>query len=255
MGGGHGQLIIIDGIKDDVSKLIDEHFYIESEKKFNKLKQASIEELRSFFSYVSYSFSVDWSKYEVQTTILFSEEGNAQCILFNFNINYIDWSKPYTLYEFIEVHSQIISETKNVIYDIATDVREEWVGRFFGLKVIIENTTEPLYKYIDFSLEKLKEVHFIALEILDNKYPSEGITVWYQFPNEIRTVCNQYLMYFAQFLEDLGISAETSLKEQANQVLFTVTPKDKKQALDEIYKALAIYIEASNEEISKNIAG
>jgi len=249
--------IIIDGIKDNVSTLINDHFYIESEDTFIKLKQASIQELKNFFSYFSYSFNVDWSQYQVQTTIAFLKESDIryveQYVLINFKISYIDWSKLYTLHEFIEVHRQIISESKDVIYDIVTDIREEWSGNFFGLKVIIENTTEPVYKYVDFALEKLKEVHLLAIEILNNKFSSDSISVLYQFPQEIRAACNQYLMYFAQFLQDLGISAKTSLKEQANQVLFTVTPKDKRQALDVIYKALAIYIEASNEEISKNI--
>jgi len=40
------------------------------------------------------------------------------------------------------------------------------------------------------------------------------------------------LIYFAQFLADLGIDATTELKETAADVLFTVTPKDGSEALD-----------------------
>jgi hypothetical protein len=168
-------------------------------------------------------------------------------------VNYIEWKKSYSIHEFIETHKQAIDDIDSIKYVEIDDAREEMSGNFFELKVLIENISEPIVEYIDFALEKLREIHLLSLGILHNKYPSEGISVWYQFPQEIRAACNQYLMYFAQFLEDLGISAETSLKEQANQVLFTVTPKDKEQALDVIYKALAIYMEASNEEVSKNI--
>jgi hypothetical protein len=45
-----------------------------------------------------------------------------------------------------------------------------------------------------------------------------------------------------QFLEDLGVKADAEIKEDAQKVLFSVTPKDGVTALEKIRQALAIYI-------------
>ncbi len=64
----------------------------------------------------------------------------------------------------------------------------------------------------------------------------------FEFPNEISSACKQYLLYFTQFLQDIGINATSSLKEDAGKVLFSVTPTDNSEALDKIREALAIYL-------------
>ena len=69
-----------------------------------------------------------------------------------------------------------------------------------------------------------------------------GFTKRFEFPEEIRNSCEQYLLYFAQFLLDLGINVNANLKEESGKVLFSVTPTDETQALDKIREALAIYL-------------
>jgi hypothetical protein len=51
-----------------------------------------------------------------------------------------------------------------------------------------------------------------------------AVTAVFEFPAPIKSACEQYLLYFAQFLRDLGIEAEAELKEEAGRVLFSVTP-------------------------------
>jgi hypothetical protein len=70
-----------------------------------------------------------------------------------------------------------------------------------------------------------------------------SVVSFFEFPEAVRPACEQYLLYFGQFLRDLGINAETELKEQASKVLFTITPKDRGQALDSIREALSCYLE------------
>ncbi|HYJ88718.1 MAG TPA: hypothetical protein VEW46_21810 [Pyrinomonadaceae bacterium] len=60
---------------------------------------------------------------------------------------------------------------------------------------------------------------------------SDSVSALFEFPEEVRLPCEQYLQYFAEFLRDLGVNANTSLVQQAGQVLFTVTPTDQEQAL------------------------
>jgi len=73
--------------------------------------------------------------------------------------------------------------------------------------------------------------------------PNKLVRVQFNFPVSIRNACEQYLIYFVQFLSDLGIDAGAELKEEAHGVLFTVKPRDQSQALEQIWKALEIYLQ------------
>ena len=73
---------------------------------------------------------------------------------------------------------------------------------------------------------------------------------YFNFPEEVRVPCEQYLLYFAQFLRDLGVNADTALTHEAGQVLFTVTPEDKEQALDKIRATLEVYLHLPSSPVS-----
>jgi hypothetical protein len=71
---------------------------------------------------------------------------------------------------------------------------------------------------------------------------NDSIDLVFNFPEEIKTQSEQYLLYFAQFLQDLGINATSNLKDEAEKILFSVTPTDDIEALDKIREALAVYL-------------
>lgn len=71
----------------------------------------------------------------------------------------------------------------------------------------------------------------------------KGVLTVFEFPPTVKNACEQYLLYFVQFLRDLGIDAEAELREEANSVLFEVTPTDEKQALEQIRAALGVYLQ------------
>jgi len=60
-------------------------------------------------------------------------------------------------------------------------------------------------------------------------------------------------LYFGQFLQDLGVRAETALTHDAGEVLFTVTPTDQQEALGKIKDALDLYLELPSSPISDTI--
>jgi hypothetical protein len=74
--------------------------------------------------------------------------------------------------------------------------------------------------------------------------------VFFDFPESISVACEQYLLYFGQFLKDLGVSAETALTHEAGQVLFKVIPIGRKEALEKIRSALDLYLELPSSPIS-----
>lgn len=75
------------------------------------------------------------------------------------------------------------------------------------------------------------------------KLHSEDIVGVFNFPEEIRFACQQYLAYFAQFLRDLrGIEATSELREEGGKTLFSVIPQNDFEALDNIKELLITYL-------------
>lgn len=70
----------------------------------------------------------------------------------------------------------------------------------------------------------------------------DGVDVHINAPPHLRSAYLQYMSYFSQFLNDIGLEVETSSKETAGQVLFSVTPLTKKTTLDAIRRALDVYL-------------
>jgi hypothetical protein len=89
----------------------------------------------------------------------------------------------------------------------------------------------------------INEVHTQVLKRLGVRLNDRAVVASFKdFPKEVRTYCEQYLMYFIQFLLDLGVDATSELRHEAGRVLFTVTPSNEHEALDKIRAALDIYL-------------
>jgi hypothetical protein len=69
------------------------------------------------------------------------------------------------------------------------------------------------------------------------------LTTLFDLPEEVRVPCEQYLLYFSEFLRDVGVDALTELEhDDAGHVLFSVRPRNRDQALEKIKEALELYL-------------
>lgn len=82
----------------------------------------------------------------------------------------------------------------------------------------------------------------IAAQLAVSDSGRNALRAIFSFPEEIRIPCEQYLLYFGQFLRDVGIKVTTDLTHDAGIALFTVTPSEPYEALDAIHRALIIYL-------------
>ena len=99
----------------------------------------------------------------------------------------------------------------------------------------------------------LREVHKEAVSRLILRNNSGSVMASFKdFPKEVRTYCEQYLLYFIQFLQDLGIDATSEIKHASGRVLFTVTPHNENEALDKIRTALNIYLRLPSNPVSND---
>lgn len=134
--------------------------------------------------------------------------------------------------------------------------RERWKNGQFNFEFKHNDSTEVTFisikftepasnKTIDEYLNPYKQVlesnHKDILNYFLTKF-NQSILASFNFPDLVKTSCEQYLLYFAKFLNDIGINATSVLKEESGKVLFSVTPTDDKTALEKIREALAIYL-------------
>jgi hypothetical protein len=96
----------------------------------------------------------------------------------------------------------------------------------------------------------IRPIHEEIVSSLTSRLSNNSISLSFDFPEEVKVPCQQYLLYFAQFLKDLGVETNTALTQEAGQVLFTVTPDNKEQALDKIRVALEIYLQLATTPVN-----
>jgi len=147
------------------------------------------------------------------------------------------WRTSFTYQEFFEV---FIKEIRKKKIDWYFDKPKENEFIFVYRKINSLNST--VISEIEKSLEEIKICIENTLKIVNLRTEENSLTGSFDFPDELKVPCKQYLLYFAQFLKDLGINANTNLKEEAGKVLFSVTPIDNIEALDKIREALAVYL-------------
>ncbi|MEM8896003.1 MAG: hypothetical protein AAGC88_15595, partial [Bacteroidota bacterium] len=104
--------------------------------------------------------------------------------------------------------------------------------------------------YSDLTIQDVRIIENRIREFLDRKFEqlqslhdSEPVLHSFQIPEEFRLSAEQYLLYFIQFLKDLGIEATGGIEQDGAHTLLKVVPDDKEVALDEIRKALETYLQ------------
>jgi hypothetical protein len=245
--------LVIDGKVDETTDVFSGMLIMESRETFDKLISLSHDDLSKLGHIFKYTYEESWC--EIPISISFSTivvKGDDASILIIPLIDSSQWNKRFSIFNLANSYREICKTIEGATFYGDDELIKE--DNVFGIEVIIKDLSIPIKKYIDLALDSFQKVHLLSFELLSSQLPTDGLTTFFAFPPEIKSVCNQYLMYFAQFLADLGIEANTTLKEEANRVLFTITPKDKEQALDVIYEALAVYLNSSNEDINNGLS-
>jgi hypothetical protein len=113
----------------------------------------------------------------------------------------------------------------------------------FGFSIIIRDPSLPLSEELAHWVGVVHPFLEHARTVLSAEVQRDTLITLFDFPPALSTACEQYLLYFVQFLRDLGIEAEGDVRHRANQVLFSVRPQEGAEALDRIREALAIYLQ------------
>lgn len=175
------------------------------------------------------------------------ESGGFEISL-NYFYRYHEWKFLWSTNEFQRELQQVIDNSPEIKWEASQETA--FFDNEFSIIFKVKNPENTVKTEAATCLEVVKELHRATESSLKSKLRRESVMMHFDFPEEVRVPCEQYLLYFAQFLRDLGVQADTALTHEAGQVLFTVTPADKEQALDKIRAALNAYLHLPSNPIS-----
>lgn len=219
----------------------------------------NVESNSCFFSYTIHTSYVDpdYLKYSEENPPIFEDFINQtheyvskdNYVSASLNFKYSEWKKLYSINEFqIFLHKLVLS---NLYLELNTNIYfadPEPYDQLEALTIEFRNLKEldSPSTYLESLMPILKDLIQEAITKLDSQHSLDIYSTYFNFPEEYKTSCKQYLMYFAQFLLDLGISVNTELKDTKEGTFFSVIPEDKNQAIENIKELLVEYLNAPN---------
>lgn len=242
--------IIVNGIYDkdsycsELSSKVDVSIY--NEKIIALLMNKKINDIFSCFNqlkiplhkrfYPKSISEVDWSYIKLDNR----EKGYV--IRFKFQYDNEEWRNPYSLKEFGDQMESMCSELDFINYE----QDDELISNGFIIWKQIKNIEELLCDLVE---SYSQEVNSIFDKVIENLYTNNlhnSINFEFSVDNNIKIACEQYLIYFIQFLEDMGIQASSQITNESHKILFSVTPDDPKIALEQIKESLDLYLQLPN---------
>lgn len=184
-----------------------------------------------------WSFHVDQPEWPLDEITLFPSNG---LLSFYFRTDLSRWDRGWSFAEYAEAVREAVAtlEHEGVTWKQDDELIANGFRIFCAGNVPSGPVEEPIVRYE----AVVRAIHDSAVGALQAGGDQNAAVYEFEFPASLRTACEQYLMYFAQFLSDVGVSATTDLRHVAGTVLFSVTPDDPDVALANVHEALGIYL-------------
>jgi hypothetical protein len=229
--------VLFDG-SEIIGAIANKREYVELDKHFNvycserRFGETLIPLVEKDFSQID-SLKIDnwnqWGDFGVELAIY---ETSFDITGF-FRLIHTSWNQPYNFDDYFIEFSRLSG-----LRQFAINLNERDSNKQIELDCSLDfPLLDDVYKIENLILE----FHNHAVKSLISKNLKSVNTI-FEFPHELEIPCEQYLLYFAQFLNDLGVNATSNIKHEAGKVLFSVTPTDSIDALDKIREALAVYL-------------
>jgi hypothetical protein len=123
---------------------------------------------------------------------------------------------------------------------------------WFKYRVIVEYSNLGGDTIGEIVAPRLSQVRRVESDVARVDYTASGdsLVANFSFPPEVKSSCEQYLLHFVDFLREIGVEATADIHESAGNVLFSVTPVEKRHALENIRAALEMYLRLPGSELS-----
>ncbi len=181
--------------------------------------------------------ALKWGYLHINDIRISTQTGQVEFIYFR-RLSLTEWKEPFSFEEYIIKFLELGKNYAGMHISLDREPRVD-------ISIVRASLSSPQYSISD-ELERCsntilqldKEVRASLLSELRK----DSMLTYFDFPEEVKMPCEQYLLYFIQFLRDLGVEATAEIQHEVGQVLFAVTPTDKETALDKIRVALEIYM-------------
>lgn len=131
-----------------------------------------------------------------------------------------------------------LSEFYNCKIDPRRDIDDGYLFSEFTL--YFKDGVNSLDSIINYSINEILNYHTNIFSSAKENY-FEAI---FDFPEEYQSILKPYMLYFEEFLNDLCIESDVSIRKEGLDTILSVEPKNKDEALEKIADALKMYITA-----------
>lgn len=237
-------VVLIDGIQVTegitVNKYGSQSITVEVPEVAKRFFEKRFCDLPEKFDILHLPYSMEYIKFIDEVVIRGFLNEDEKEISFNFEFDAGNWTGIWGIRDYVEELERITKEHAESNVTIEIDKDEVITG--FWLTFPIRDMQAIIEHTVAFLQATLIQFHQTAVTNLIARAQPESLVMWFDFPEVVRVPCEQYLLYFVQFLKDVGLDATADLKHEAGQVLFSVTPIDGQQALANVRQALEIYL-------------
>lgn len=187
-------------------------------------------------------YDADWCEYVYRVELLAPAKNSTRPQLkFEFSLETEEWDRPWSIARLAFTVGDVVKKLAIAGLSSYRD-DEDFVTNGFGIVCEIADTNVSVGTTIERWEPALANVMTRVSQELLHGSRQGALTEIFDFPEEVSVACQQYLIYFGQFLADVGIEATVQIDQQADHVFFSVTPKDKHDALEVIRSMLDSYL-------------
>jgi hypothetical protein len=230
--------LLIDGVQDESTQIMTDvntyQLHTSNLKLIENLRTWSIERLKeSQISMIRYDLNEN--EYFEQVIYLFISGKKDWTIELGLYPKMRNWDKFYNLRDYVH-------EIENLCHgDIQLDGVDE-LEEGYGIRLIIDDQLVTFGSYLDTLLTAFAKIEKEAEIKMYEKLNKSTFISFFKFPTEYEVACKQYLIYFIEFLRDLGVEATSKLSTEQAKTVFMVKPIDKHLALETIKDLLSLYL-------------
>ncbi len=203
---------------------------------FGSMSFSCLTEEFKIFHFQADSPHCDWIDVDIYSK---QSHTNEDVIQLSIRVETEHWKEPYSIWEFAKKLEELVTTSgwDDVRYFQEDD---DFITNGFGICYLVKDNAIIVQDIVSRNLERVNQVIKDAKASLLETNPS--LSIPFTFQEEVRIPCEQYLLYFSQFLSDLGIQATNDISHAGEVTLFSVKPESKEHALEVISDALASYL-------------
>lgn len=203
------------------------------------LRRVSIQELPEFIGHLGVPSPILWHLFTSRVIV----RPQHREMEFVFSPEMQAWSGPWSISTYTAVVADVLAENhRPQLVAVLDDDLQISLTVEVSLSATIDDYIKQWAPVIDgYRIETERRL----------ARTSDALVLSFTFAPEVKAACEQYLLYFGQFLHDVGVDVCTGLEERgAGEVLFSVTPKNSRDSLSRVCQALTEYLKLPQNELT-----